>query len=217
MTEAIKLAVSLRQEKVKDLKENIPAVVYGSGTANLSLVVNRIDFEKVFKVSGESGLISLKLDDGQELPVIVKDIQTEAVKHRIIHIDFFKVNMNETVVAEVSMHFIGEAPAVKNHGAVVVEHMDHMEIECLPADLVQNLEIDLSGLVNIGDAIHVKDIVLPRGIVAKHEPTDIVVNVIELRKAVEETPVVEAATEAAVAAEVKPGEKVEEKKEEKKK
>lgn len=212
MTEAIKLAASLRQEKVKDLKENIPAVVYGSGTENLSLVVNRVEFEKVFKQSGESGLISLKLADGKELPVIVKDIQTEAVKHRIIHIDFFKVNMNETVVAEVSLHFVGEAPAVKNYGGVVVEHMDNIEIECLPSDLVQNLEVDLSGLVNIGDAIHVKDIVLPKGIVAKHEASDIVVNVIELRKKVEEAPAAEVATEAAPSADTKSGDKAEDKK-----
>jgi large subunit ribosomal protein L25 len=217
MTEAINLTASLRQEKVKDLKENIPAVIYGSGTDNLSLVVKRIDFEKVFKQSGESGLISLKLADGKELPVIVKDVQVEAVKHRIVHVDFFKVNMDETVIAEASIHFVGEAPAIKNHGGVVVEHLDHMEIECLPNDLIKSIEIDLSGLENIGDAIHVKDIVLPKGVVSKHEPTDVVVNVIELRKKVEEVPVVDAAAEAAPAADAKPGEKVEEKKEEKKK
>lgn len=217
MSEAMKLIAMLRKEKVSDLKELIPAVVYGQGMENANLTVKRGEFEKVFHLSGESGLISLEID-GKSIPVIVKDVQTDALKSRIIHIDFYKVDMTHTVVAEVSLNFIGEAPAVKNHGGVVVEHMDHMEIECLPADLVQNLEIDLSGLVNIGDAIHVKDIVLPRGIVAKHEPTDIVVNVIELRKAVEETPVVaEATAEAAPATDAKPGEKVEEKKEEKKK
>ncbi|MCX6792660.1 MAG: 50S ribosomal protein L25 [Candidatus Falkowbacteria bacterium] len=215
MTESIKLTASLRQEKVRDLKENIPAVVYGSGTENQSLVVGRVDFEKVFKQSGESGLISLKLADGKELPVIVKDVQFEAVKHRIIHVDFFKVNMDETVIAEASINFVGEAPAVKNHGGVVVEHFDHMEIECLPNDLIKSIEIDLSGLENIGDAIHVKDIVLPKGVVSKHEATDVVVNVIELRKKVEEAPVADAAA-AAPAADAKSGDKPEEKKEEKK-
>ena len=107
MTESINLTATLRKERVKDLKESIPAVVYGSGTPNLSLVVKRVDFEKVFHQSGESGLISLKLEDGKELPVLVKDVQTEAVKHRIIHVDFFKVNMDETVIAEASLHFIG--------------------------------------------------------------------------------------------------------------
>lgn len=215
MTEAINLAATLRQEKVRDLKENIPAIIYGSGTENQQLVVNRIQFEKVFTQSGESGLISLKLEDGKEFPVIVKDIQTDAMKGRIIHIDFFKVNMDKTVIAEATVHFTGEAPAIKNHGGVVVEHISHLEIECLPKDLIKSIEIDLSHLENIGDAIHVGDIVLPKGVTSKHLPTDVIVNVIELRKKVEETPV-ETADAAAPAADAKAGDKPEEKKEEKK-
>ena len=89
-----------------------------------------------------------------------------------------------------------------------------MEIECLPKDLIQNIEVDLSGLANIGDAIHVKDIVLPKGVVSKHEPTDMVANVVEPKKVVEEAPVIEAAP--AEGAEAKADEKVEDKKDEKK-
>lgn len=214
MSEAIKLAARLRQEVIGDKKETIPAVMYGSGVENTSLSVNRNEFERVFAQSGESGLISLQIQDGQDYPVIVKDYQLDPVKQRIIHIDFYKVNMNEKVTAEVALEFVGDAPAVKTYGGIVVHNFDALEIECLPSDLMQKVEIDISTLENIGDAIHVADIKLPQGVVFKHESTDIVVHVIEPSKVVEETPVVaEGETTPATEGEAKAEEKKEEGKE----
>jgi len=192
MSQSVQLSAMLRTERLRDLKDALPAVVYGSGIETTSLALKRSDFEKVFAAAGESGLIALKLDDGRELPVIIKDFQNDVLKQRIIHVDFYKVNMDEKVVAEVSLHFIGEAPAVKNHGGIVIEHFDTLEIECLPADLIQKIDIDLSTLENINDAIHVKDIVLPTGVVAKQDAEEIVVNVVEPKKVEEEAPVVSA-------------------------
>lgn len=211
MSEAIKLEAIVRQGIVGDKKETIPAVMYGSGVENTSLSVKRIEFENVFAKSGESGLISLQVKEGEVHPVIIKDYQIDPVRQRIIHIDFYKVNMKEKVVAEVSLEFLGEAPAVKTHGGIVVHNFDALEIECLPGDLMQKIEIDVSKLENVGDAIYVSDIKLPEGVVFKHEPTDIVVHVVEPTKMVEETPVV-AEGEAAPVAEGEP--KAEEKKEE---
>lgn len=190
MSEALNLQAVIRKGKVEDIKETIPAVMYGSGVDNTLLEIKRLEFEKVFAQSGESGLISLKVDGGQDHPVIVKDFQLDPVRQRIIHIDFYKVNMKEKVVAEVALEFTGEAPAAKTHGGIVVHNFDRLEIECLPSDLLQKIEVDLSSLANIGDAIHVQDIILPQGVVFKHEPTDIVVHVIEPSKVVEEAPVV---------------------------
>jgi len=211
MTDAIKLSASARQSNV-DIKDFIPGVVYGAGMETKSLTVKRVDFEKVFANTGESGLISLELE-GEKLPVLVKDLQYDAVKHRVIHADFYKLNMNEKVVAEASLEFIGEAPAVKNHGGIVVEHMDQLEIECLPTDLIQKIEIDLSKLENLGDAIYVKDIVLPKGVEAKDEAEAIVVHVVEPKKVVEEAPAAAAETAAPEASEEKTEEKAEDKKE----
>jgi large subunit ribosomal protein L25 len=214
MTEIINLIANLRQAKVSNLKDELPGVIYGSGIDNINLVLKRFEFERVFKQSGESGLISLKLDNGQEYPVIVKDFQTDPIKHRIIHVDFYKVDMKQEVEAEVTLHFIGEAPAVKNHGGIVVEHMDSLKIKCLPSALVQKIEIDLAGLTEIGSAIHVKDIKLPDDVKAEYELDDIVVNVVEPRKVVEEAPVSEVPAEGAeVKAEEKVGEGVEKKEE----
>ncbi len=211
MSDAMKLSASVRTGSVADIKETIPGVIYGSGFANTSLAFNRSEFEKVFAVSGESGLISLNLD-GKEVPVIIKDLQFDAVKGRVIHVDLFKVNMDKKVNAETTLNFIGEAPAVKAHGGIVVEHLSQVHVECLPADLVQKIDVDVSSLMELGDSIYVKDIIVPKGIEITNEAEEIVVHVVEPKKVVEEVPVVVA--EAAPAAEGATDAKPEEKKEE---
>lgn len=213
MSESINLSATLRTGSITDLKDFLPAVVYGSGIEATSLTVKRLEFERALAIAGESGLIMLKLDNGQELPVIIKDYQTDAVKHRIIHADFYKVNMNEKVEAEVSLHFIGEAPAVKAFGAIIVEHLDQLHIECLPSDLIQKINVDISVLANFGDAIYVKDITLPKGVAVINELEALVINAVEPKKTVEEAPA-PAAGEAAAAAPAEGAAPVEEKKEE---
>ncbi len=212
MSEKINLNAIVREGKLADTKDSIAGVVYGSGSENISLAVKRNEFEGVFATSGESGLVMLNIDGKGEVPVIIKDLQFDPVKHRIIHVDFYKVNMNEKVTAEVSLNFIGEAPAVKSFGAMVATHFDTLEIECLPGDLMQKMDIDVSHLENIGDAIHVSDIKLPKGITIKNDPSEIVVQVVEPSKAdviapvaaAEAVPAEGAAAPAADAKDVKP-------------
>jgi large subunit ribosomal protein L25 len=200
MSQAINLQAAIRQLEKGDIKETIPAVMYGSGVKNTSLSLKRSEFEKVFSQSGESGLISLKLDDGQELPVIVKDYQVDAIRNYIIHVDFFKVNMDEKVTAEVSLEYVGESPAVKAFGAIIVHSFDTLEIECLPKDLIQHIDVDLSVLAEIGDTITVADIKLPTGIIFTQDPNELVVHAIEPKKTVEDT-AADAAIEAGANAE----------------
>jgi large subunit ribosomal protein L25 len=199
MSQAINLGATLRQGVLADKKDFIPAVIYGSGIENMSLNLARPEFEKVFSKSGESGLISLKIDNGQEYPVIVKDFQIDAIKQTIIHVDFFKVNMDEKVVAEVAIEYIGESPAVKTFGGIVVHNFDTLEIECLPSDLIQHVDVDLSSLANIGDAITLGDIKLPQGVVFTHSLEDMVVRVVESKKTVEDA-AADAVIEATAAA-----------------
>ncbi len=195
MTQTINLGATLRQGTLTDKKDVIPAVIYGSGVENMSLSLSRPEFETVFSKSGESGLISLKIDNGQEYPVIVKDFQMDPIKQRVIHVDFFKVNMNEKVVAEVAMQFVGESPAVKTAGGIVVHNFDTLEIECLPSNLIQHIDVDLAKLAEIGDTITLADISLPEGVVFTHELDEMVVHVIEPKKSV-----ADAAADAAIEA-----------------
>jgi large subunit ribosomal protein L25 len=170
---------------------NLPAEVYGHKFENKHIHVSRKDFLAAFKEVGETGLISLQID-GTMCPVLVHHITTDALGDIITSIDFYAVNMKEKTTAEIPVHFIGESPAVKELGGVLVKALEKIEVEALPADLPAHFDIDISALKEFGDSIHVKQIVIPRGVELLTDPETVLVVVNEQRVEVEEAPVVAA-------------------------
>jgi len=171
--ETIILNAKTRQEtgkKVKQLREagKLPAVLYGHNVENLNLVLNYSDFEKALNQVGESSLIDLKIDEHQKpvsadggaqpVKVLIQDVTRHPVSDKILHVDFYQVKMDEKIRTEVELNFVNEAPAVKELGGVLVKVLDHIEIECLPSDLISELEVDLSSLKTFDDIIRVKDL-----------------------------------------------------------
>ena len=197
----IKLTAQKRESGEKLNKDVVPAVLYGKGLNNEHLKINRVEFEKVFKVAGESNLINLDFGDGV-IPVVVKDIQTDVLKGFFTHVDFYQVNMKEVIKAEIPLHFIGEAKAVKELGGVLIQDMDAVEVECLPGDLVDHIDVDISVLHDYTDAIRLEDLKIPNGLTILSQTNDMVAAVREPRVEVEEE-VVETAEEG----EKKEGEK----------
>lgn len=216
MTKEINLSAAKRDEKEgikKIITEGyIPAVLYGPGTAPTSLKVRDIDFGKVFAMAGESQLINLAIDNGQAVKALVKDIQKDVIKNKTIHIDFYQVDMNKKITAMIPLRFVGESKAVKELGATLVKSMDEIEVECLPGNLIDKLEIDLSALKEFDDAIRINQIKLPSGMELTAETDEVVISALPPLKEEVEAPVAVAAEEAAPA-EVKTEEKKEEKKE----
>lgn len=139
----------------------VPAVVYGRGTDNVLVTVDPKVFSKLFAQAGESSLIELQVEGGSPLTVLVKDVQYDLLKRTPVHVDFQQVRMDELISVEVGLKLVGESPAVKNDGAVMVESLRAIQVECLPADLQHEVEVDISGLVAFGDTIHVSDLKLP--------------------------------------------------------
>lgn len=204
----IKLAAQLRTKDEKSGPDYIPAVIYGKGVESQSLKVKRSDFEKVFKVAGESNLINLDRGDGT-VKVIVKDLQRDVLKDFVTHIDFYQVNMKEKIKAEIPLHFVGEAKAVKELGGTLIKDIDSVEVECLPSDLVDHIDVDISVLATYEDAIRMEDLKLPQGIELVSETNEIVAAVREPK--VEAEPV--AAPAEGTAAPAEGGKKEEAKKE----
>lgn len=163
-------------------EKTIPAILYGSGIANQPLQIKRSEFEKIFGMAGESSLINLETEGEKSLKIIVKSVQRDPIKNNIIHVDLFHVSMNKKITTEVPLEFIGEAPAVKEQGGFIIKDRDSIEIECLPGDLVNHIDIDVSGLKNIGDSLRISDIKLPAGIEAMGDANETIVSVIEPRK-----------------------------------
>lgn len=162
MSNAITLKAVIRTEigkKAKKLRKQdlIPAVMYGNKIDAQNLAVSYLDFKRVYSKAGESALVALEFE-GKKHNVLIHDIQLAPMSGKVTHIDFFQVNMKEEVETEIPLEFVGESAAVKAHGGVLIKNMDEIMVKCLPADLPEKYEIDISKLETFDDVIAVKDL-----------------------------------------------------------
>jgi large subunit ribosomal protein L25 len=210
MTENIKIKATTRttvgkaNRRLDDSK--LAAVIYGTAVKSQAVTVERHDFEQVLSHEENiaSKLIDLFIDDASRpVRVIVKDIQHDVVKGTPRHIDFWAVNMSQTVTTTVPVHFEGEAVGVKG-GGVFMHNVIHITVEALPDDLPESVTVDVSAL-EVGDSVHVRDLVAPEGATILDDPDEIVASIVAPAKEEEE----EAPAEEAVEPEVI-GEKPEE-------
>jgi large subunit ribosomal protein L25 len=155
----------------------IPAALYGHNLPNQNLAVAKNAFLAAYKSAGESTLIDLKIEGRESVKVLVHDTQIDPLSGEIIHIDFYQVSMAEKLETEVSLNYIGESPAVKNFGAILVKSVDRVRVKCLPGDLVRQIDVDLNALANFGDVIHIKDIKLSHGIELLEHAEDVIATV----------------------------------------
>jgi len=176
------LQATIRSQQGKSLGELrkkglIPAVLYGAGIKeNLNLAVEEKEFGSIFEQAGESSLIELEAD-GKKFEVLIHQLAHDPVTDKIIHIDFFKPSTQKKITAEVPLHFIGEAPAVKDLSGVLVKEFDHLEVRGLAQQLPREIKVDISGLKTFDDKILVGDLVLPEGVEIMRGKEEMVVNV----------------------------------------
>lgn len=214
--------------KVKQLRtaKNIPGNIFGKKISSTAVTIDQRAFEKLFRTAGSTSLVDLSVTGEKTVrPVLVAQVQRHPVTDRILHVDFRQVDLAEKVTATIPLRLVGEAPAVKDKGAILVTVHPELTIEALPMDLPDHLEVDVTGLTEFGQSIHAKDIAVDRSKVTIDLADDETIMIVQEPKKEEEVapaPVAEAApAEGEVPAaegEAKPEEKKEEgkKKEEKK-
>lgn len=170
------IEVKTRTEKsaVTRAQGLIPGVLYGQKIKPISVFVNGIVFEKLYKQAGESNLIDLQLDGKNPGKVLIQDVQIDPVRGNIIHVDLMQIDMGKEIHATVPINFVNEAPAVKELGGTLIKALQELNIKCLPKDLVGQIDFDLSGLKTFDDVIHVRELILPSGIVVT-DSADVVV------------------------------------------
>ncbi|MBU4332483.1 50S ribosomal protein L25 [Patescibacteria group bacterium] len=170
-------------KKNKLLREKglIPAVVYGHKAKNQNLELKSLVFNKIFAEAGESSLIDLAIDEAKPVKVLVQDIERDSVTQNIVHVDFHQVREDEKITAETELNFIGESPAVKEAGGVLIKTLDAIKIECLPKDLLHQIDIDLGKLEQIGDIIYVRDLDIPPEVKVLENIDEPIVSIIEPR------------------------------------
>lgn len=181
-------------KKVKALRkeQQVPGVVYGHGLASRAVSVPLSALEAAHRKAGESSLISLTVD-GKAANVLIKDLQRDPVAGNILHVDFLEVSMQEKLKTQVPIVVKGEAKAVKELGAVLVRSLNHLDIECLPQDLIPDYVVDVSHLANIGDVIRVSDLAVPPHIHVLTRPETVVVNIEKKHEEAEAAPAAAAA------------------------
>jgi len=204
-------------KKVKHLRRQgiTPVHLFGHGIESLALQCDTVQIERVLSQAEQTGLISLKLDNEKKpRTVMVRAFNRDWRKGQLIHVDFYQVKLREKLKLEVPVVLVGEAPALKSKDNMLEHELDTLTIECLPAKIPANMEVDISSFTEPGQAIRVKDIILGEDIVILNDPELVVAKISwrPVEKAEEEVVEVaeEAVEEVGAPEEAPPGEKTEE-------
>ena len=198
-------------KKVARLRRDglIPAHVFGNKIETEHVSVNTLEFKKVYSEAGETGLVDLKIG-GRNLPagrqevrpVLIREVQLDPLTDAPLHVDFYQVNLSEKVTVAVPVSLIGDEPEIVHTGeAVVIQPLMEVEVEALPDNLPEKIEVDITTLRAIDDAILVSSLKVPEGVTVVTDPEAVVVkrdNAVteEMKKLMEE----QAAEQAAAAA-----------------
>ena len=164
-------------KKVRALRRagKLPAVIYGNKIDNpISIELEAHEALMVLRNAGSSTLLTIELD-GTEYPTLIREKQVDYLKNIPIHIDFVAVSLTEKTTALVSVHIEGDAPAVKDFGAILVTGVVELDVECLPTDLPERFTVDVSTITEIGSGIYVKDIDAPDGVEILTDPEEVIV------------------------------------------
>src|SRR3990167_1588165 len=172
--EKIKLQATKRNvfgKKVSYLRREgvVPVVLYGKGKENMSLSVNKKEFDRAYRMSGGSTIIQVDIDGEKTKNVLIKDIDKHPVSDGILHADFYQVRMSEKITAPIPLNFAGDSVAVMDLSGSLITNKSEVEVECLPADLPHEIEVDISVLENFDSVIHIKDIKVPEGVEIKDD------------------------------------------------
>ena len=166
------LSARVREEKGKGaankLRRNkqIPAVLYGPNTSPVMLSVSELDLKTILKsATGENIVLGLQIDTGkgsETKNVILKELQSDPIRPIYYHADFYEISMDRELTFDIPIHLVNTPVGVANGG--ILQHVKReVSVSCLPGDLVDYLEVDVSAL-DIGGSIHVKEVVFPKGI-----------------------------------------------------
>jgi len=173
--------------KVKALRREgiLPAVVYGQGMDPIPLSLNALETSKILEEAGGTTILNLKVNK-ETHSVLVRDTQRDVIMRNLTHVDFLKVAMDELITAVVRVDLVGDSPAVTKLGGLLVSGLNEIEIEALPGDLPEKVEVDISVLEEIEDSINVHELDLGEGVTILSDPDELIARVIYAQ--VEEEP-----------------------------
>jgi len=164
-----------------------PTHLFGHGIKSLSIQCDTAKLQRIIARAGMTRLIALDIEgDKQPRSVFIREIQREPTTGELLHVDFYQVRKTEKIKVEVPIILVGEAPAMKEKGRTLTQSLTSLSVECLPDKLPPQIEVDLSPLEEVEEAIFVRDIALSPDVTVITDPDQMVAKVSEARVEVEE-------------------------------
>ena len=197
MADTLTLEVAPRSAKGKANKAlrrsgSVPVHVFGHGIESQGLQAEEKALRHVVHQAGASGLIDIQVE-GQPQKVMVRKVQRHPVNGKLIHVDFYQVRMDTKTRVRLALLFVGEAPGVKLHDGSLLHAVEAINVEALPGDLPHHLEVDISVLEELDQALHIRDLAIPDKLTVLDDPDEMVAKIQPPRKVEEEVVAPEAA------------------------
>lgn len=189
---ASKRDVTGKQVNVLRRSGKLPGVIYGRHTEPINITLDAHSASLALSKITSSSLVTIDLD-GKEYPALVRERQRNYIKGTLLHVDFLAVSLTEKIRAEVRIELTGVSPAVKDFNAVLVTGLHTLSVECLPTDLPDRVVVDISGLAQVGDGLHVRDVTVSDKVRVLDDPDEmVVVATFAKEEVIEEAPAAEA-------------------------
>lgn len=179
-------------KKLKGLREEgkIPGNIFGKAFTSTAIFVDSKVFLKTYRQAGETQIIYLKLGK-DELPVLVAGIQQDPITDNVVHIDFKKMDLTQKTEAQVPVVIVGESPAVAQKVGDLINPVDSLTVEALPDKIPSEIEVDVSGLTEIDDAVKVSDLKGTKDYTLQDDPETVIAKIAEHKEEEIEVPVAE--------------------------
>lgn len=195
MPEHVRLAAQPRTvmgKKVRSLRRKgiVPGNIYGAHRESIPIQLDGHELKRAIETHGATTLFNLEIPGAQSETVLIARVQHEPASGAMQHVDFVHVVMGQPLHARVPVHFIGDAPAVSQFDGILVHPNEVIEVEALPSQLPEALEVDMTRLTEIGQNISVGDLNVPSGITVLTDASEILVTVTAPKVSIPETPVV---------------------------
>jgi large subunit ribosomal protein L25 len=191
-------------KKVKRLRAQglLPANVYGAGIDSQAIQLDTLEFLRILRHEGVRSMFELQIE-GETNPrhVLIRGLMRYGGTGDPLHADFYQVRLDQEVTTRVAIVLTGESPAVTDLQGTLVQNLDTLQVRCLPLDIPESFEIDISALATFEDTIHVGDVPAPKGVTIEEDPETPIASVMAPRLMTEDEEEAEAAAEAAVAEE----------------
>jgi large subunit ribosomal protein L25 len=175
-------------KKVKALRRSgiTPANVYGHRVQSQAVEVDTATLAHTLKTLERNAILSLRIEGEKAArPVIVREVQRDILNDKILHVDFYQVSLAEKMKADVPLILVGKAPAVDELGGILLQGLDSIAVEALPADIPPHVEVDISSLTTFDSSVHVRDLVIDPKVHILTEGDSVITSVAPPRKVAE--------------------------------